>query len=240
MNDFKDNDAIADSDAQLPLSMIAGENDAAAMPSFDASFAQKKSSMGGMMLIIMVLLIAAGVLGVMRMTGGVAGADKSLAEAEKKIDQALKKLAGTSEPGAAPAAGIEAIFKDADSVVTMFASDPSQKQVAPEQLQKNPFELFVAAKPAGGTSDSAAAIDKMKAERLKQIHKELEDLKLQSLLSGRKSLAVINGKVYNEGDMVGSFTIVSISPSGVRLTADGNTYTLQMEKPEGEGVHTGQ
>ena len=92
-------------------------------------------------------------------------------------------------------------------------------------------------KPAAGAgSDSAAALDKMKAERLKQIKAELEGLKLQSLLSGRKSLAVINGKVYNDGDNVGSFTITAINPTGVRLTADGNTYTLVMEKVDDEGV----
>lgn len=240
MSEFDQQDELTQADAQMPLSMLTADGEVPATPSFDSSFAEKKSSMGGMMLLAMVLLVATGVLLAMRMTGGVAAMDTSIVAAEKKIDEALKKLSG-QKAADAQAQQIDTLFKDADAVVTMFASDPSQKQVTPDDLQKNPFEMFIVAKPgAGGNSDTAAAIDKMKAERLKQIKAELEQLKLQSLLNGRKSLAVINGKVYNEGDVVGSFTITSISPSGVRLTADGNTYTLVMEKPEDEGVQVSQ
>lgn len=235
MNDLEQQDDLPGADAQLPLSMLTGEGEAVATPSFDSSFAEKKSSMGGMMLLAMVLLVATGVLLAMRMTGGVSATDTSLAAAEQKIDAALKKLTG-AKPTNTQAQEIDALFKDADSIVTIFASDPSQKHVNPDDLQKNPFEMFVTAKPAASKSDTADAIDRMKAERLKQIKAELEKLTLQSVLSGRKSLAVINGKVHNEGDSVGSFTITAINPSGVRLTADGNTYTLTMAKPSDEGV----
>ena len=239
MNDFTEDPIGLDvgdgNSPQVPLSMLTGDGtEMPGAPSYDSSFAQKKSGLGGMILIVMVLLVGGGVLMAMRMTGGVAGADKGLAEAEAKIDQALRKL--TMKPAAGADAGaannsLESLFKDADTVVHMFANDPSQKQVTLEDLQKNPFELFVVKRPAGPGSETADALEKLKAQRLVQIKKELSTLKLQSLLNGRNSLAVINEKVLREGEAIGSFTVTSITPTGVRLTAEGNTYTLSMEKP---------
>jgi hypothetical protein len=220
-----------ESDTQMPLSMLTSEQRVDGAAGFDSgAFAEKKSGVNGAMLLVVLLIAAAGVLGAMRMTSGVPTTDASIADAERKIDQALKKLA-TPARAAETNGKIQALLGDTDSIITMFANDPSRKQVSVDQLAKNPFELFVTRKAGSDTDPNVKVIDKLKAERLKKLKDELAKLSVQSVLQGRTSLAVVSGKVLREGDSVGSFTVTQIGPFGVRLTADGNTYTLLMDKP---------
>ncbi len=220
-----------ESDMQMPLSMLTGDQPLEGAGGFDNSaFAEKKSGLSGPALLVVLLIAAAGVLGAMRMTGGVPTADASIAEAERKIDQALQKLA-TPAKAAQTNNKIQALLDDTDSIVTMFANDPSRKQVTVDQLAKNPFELFLVRKTEEAADPSAKVMDKLKAERLKKLKDELAKLSVQSVLQGRTSLAVVSGKVVREGESLGSFTVTQIGPFGVRLTAEGNTYTLLMDKP---------
>lgn len=188
------------------------------------------------LILLAVLLVAGGTLYGMRMTGGIDSSDTTTAEAEKKIEAALRRLTGgTSAPATDPLVkrNLDELFRDTEDVITLFGDDPTENQVELENVKKNPFELIVMRKESDdSTAEAVAAIDKVKAKRLEALKKELATIKLQSIMSGKTALAVIDGKVVREGDAVGSFQITSISPYGVRLTAEGNIYTITMKKPE--------
>jgi hypothetical protein len=221
-----------DDPVQMPLGLGPVDGDLGA----DLSGAAEAMGPGkgrGALLLVGVLLVAAGTLYGMRLTGGVDAHDAQTADAEKKIDQALKRFGAADGSSVDPAIrqNIDAIFKDTETVLAKFGEDPTSKQVGLDHVQKNPFALVLIKRESGPTA-AVQAIDKVKEQRLKELRKELESLNLQSLMNGKVALAVINGKVTREGDVIGSFTITSIAPSGVKLAADGNLYTLSMKKPE--------
>lgn len=188
------------------------------------------------LILVAVLLVAAGTLYGMRMTGGIEKSDTTTAEAEKKIEDALRQLTGGTKTTASDPLvkrNLDELFRDTEDVIALFGDDPTKNQVELENVKKNPFELIVMRKETkDSTAQAVAAIDKVKAKRLEELKKELATFKLQSIMSGKVALAVIDGKVVREGESVGSFQITSISPYGVRLAAEGNLYTLSMKKPE--------
>lgn len=198
----------------------------------EGTFGSDTSRRGANNLLILLLVAAVGggSLWAMRAGGSIGGNDSSLAVVETKIDMALQRLGNKNQIGSG-AANLDALFKDTDQIVAMFAHDPTRKQVPVESLAKDPFELYAEDKPAvAAPGKAAAAEDKSKAEKLRIARDEFSRLKLQSLLSGgATSLAVINGRVVKEGEELGSFKVVSISSSGVRLICDGAAYTLSMD-----------
>jgi hypothetical protein len=199
----------------------------------DGSLAVDTGRRGNHTLLILAALIAigGGTLWAMRVTGAVAVNDASIASVESKIEQALKRLTNPASSGSGANPAGSALFKDAEVIVAMFANDPTRGQVPVDQLAKDPFELFVETRSAAAAPvvKSAVAEDKARAERAKGLKEEAGKLKLQSLLNGASSLAVINGRVVREGEELGSFKVVSISPSGVRLMAEGIPVTLTMD-----------
>lgn len=244
--------AVEDDAAQMPLNSpgspapgMAPGMDPAANPlpgsgetdfSFlDAAAAKPaKRSLGGVGMVLLVVAIGAAALYGMRLANNhVNKPDPGAAAAEKKIDLALAKLAG--EKGAKKGHKFTDVLHDTDQIIAMFASDPASRQVDVQHLQKNPFEMF----PGSGTAKTVSATtdDAAHAERLRRLRMELEQLKLQSVLSGNGSgFAVISGKVVREGGSIGSFVVTSIAGSTVKLSADGNTYTLAMAQPSEDTI----
>ncbi|MBI1369399.1 MAG: hypothetical protein GC162_12190 [Planctomycetes bacterium] len=246
MESFKDFDSIKDdalpegmtggvlaTQDEDPVSMplgIGGEAGFGAALGDPAAASKSSSKLNGALLLVVVLCVAGGTLWTMRVTGGVEKLDQSMVATEKKIDQALAKLQADKKGSAASPGNLDALFGDTDKVIASFSNDPTKRQVDVDHLQKNPFEMFVSANKSS-TDQNVAAIDKVKAQRLKEIKAEFDKLQLQSLLNGAQPLAVISGKVLKEGESVGSFTVSKITPTGVTLSAEGNTYTLAMKKP---------
>jgi hypothetical protein len=194
----------------------------------------KKKINEGMLLLAVVLAVAAGVLFLMRKTGA-ATIDQSLAAVELKIEQALAQAGVVN--GASPAGdakGLEAFLRNSDDVVALFLNDPSNKQVAPENLKKNPFYRLIALKPS---DDKPQIVQTMTAEqreqqlRQQQLRAEVSMLQLQTVMQGRTPIAVISNRVVREQETLGSFTVVAIEPRSVVLAADGNSYRLTMKTP---------
>jgi hypothetical protein len=211
---------VEDDDAQIPLNMTGTAESAIA--ALDAAGPIKKSN-GGVLLILGVLAVAGIALYTMRATATLEPTDASAVDAEKKIDQVLNRLSG-KEKGPA---NLGTLLKNSDQVVAMFAADPVKKQVTLDHLQKNPFELFMLKSDTPGLP-VADLSDKAKQEELRKLRAELESYKLQSVLSGKTSLAVINNKVVREGEQVGSFIVTQITKKSVIFTSGGNTYSLLM------------
>lgn len=199
-----------------------------------ASGPTKKRVNQGMLLLVIVLVVAAAALFLMRKTGA-ATIDQSLAAVELKIEQALAQAGVVNGPNAdGDAKGLEAFLRNSDDVVALFLNDPSNKQVAPENLKKNPFYRLVALK---ASDDKPEIVQTMTAEqrehqlRQQQLRAELSTFQLQTVMQGRTPIAVISNRVVREQEKLGSFTVVTIEPRSVVLTADGNSYRLTMETP---------
>jgi hypothetical protein len=166
----------------------------------------------------------------MRMTSAPPRPDSAVTQAEQKIDEALLKLAGNAKSSKS-SDPIQSLLRDTDAVVAVFANDPSQRQVAVEHLQKNPFQLIITRKAATGSDPAAASVDQAKVQRQRKLKEELAKLSLQSVLLGATPVAIISGKVVREGQTVGPFTIEQIGSFGVRLRADADAFTLAMNQP---------
>ncbi len=141
-------------------------------------------------------------------------------EAEAKVDQVLQRLTDNAELTKA-----QKIFSDTDSMVQTFYDYPSKQQVALEELQRNPFDLPFEAK------DSQDGLDRLRAKRRGELEKQLDKIKLQSIIQGPAgSKCMIGGMVYGKGDTVaGIFQIQDIQGETVTVTAEAFEFTMNMQ-----------
>lgn len=180
----------------------------------------------GLMLVI-VAVVAAVSLYAMRLTQGDLAGNGST-EAESKIENWLIKV---QNPRALPEdspllpENRADLFGDTDTILAMFNDDQSKHQVPVEYVKKNPFILpgeGVAAGPLAPVSDGSRG--------MKALRDELAQLRLESVMTGgARSIAVINGEFYQIGAKVGSFTVESMDPMSVQLTADGHRFVLTID-----------
>ena len=210
---------------------MGGEMDQAfSMESSEAAGGSRVNQ--GTVLMILLLVVAGAALAAMRM-GGAASIDESISDVELKIETALAQLGVRSDEisGNGARAGMLA---DADQVVAIFTTDPSARQVPLEGLRGNPF-IMAHGQPdrtaSTPTTPTLSQADRERERRLEQLRMELSRLELTTVMNGRVPLAVVSGTVVREGERLGSFSVVSIEPRSVTLTAEGNSYRLTMAEP---------
>lgn len=228
-NSLSDN-SIDESNVTMPL-LAGGMARPEGMPEandFDDGKPARKGLSQGTMLLIGLLVTSAGALYLMRSTQGeILGTAGS--EVEAKIEQALARLSNPhalSSTDTLAKNNVNALFKDTNNIVAMFAIDPSTRQVPLEFVQKNPFQLSIARAAETGSSAPTAVNNDARTRKLEA---ELKALKLQTIMGGTRPVAVINGELYQPGQQVGSFTIKTIAGMAVQLEADGATFVMKME-----------
>lgn len=197
----------------------------------DALQASSRKVSQGTMIILLVVLIAAGSLYAMRIGQGDLSAGGVPTEVMTKIEAALARNSPTATAQASvQKASMKAAFRDTESIVSMFNSDITKRQVPIEYVQKNPFALPIQAK-----SEVALSADNPSdALRIKELQRKLQTefdkFSLQSVMANaRIPVVVIDGEFFKAGQTIGSFTIVKIHDRGVDMTADGVTFTLSMQ-----------
>lgn len=226
---------LSDADATLRLMGAGGRPEGMPEANADIDFdagGGSKSVSTSTLVVLLVASIAAGTLYLMRKSG----TDTSTIggkEIEAKIEMALAKL---SQPGAMASqdplqkGNLDKLFSDTDSIVHMFASDSTTRQVPIEFVKKNPFampmERTVVVPTATGEKVVVQRQDDFRERKLRE---ELKDLKLQTVMRGRVPVAIINGNFVQVDQKVGSFTLKSIDDLGVKLEADGLSFSLTME-----------
>ncbi len=188
----------------------------------------------GLLLLGLVLVVATGALIAMR-KGGAARIDQSIGDVELKIETALAQLGvGAAADPDDPRAKL--LRADTDAVIARFMANPAEQQVPIHFVQKNPFALFPEARPVVDAPQPnkpvASFADRQREARLQKLRTEFDQLRLQTVMNGRRPMAVISGKVVRASDRIGSFTVTSIEPMTVTLTAEGNTYRLSMDQPD--------
>lgn len=184
---------------------------------------------GQVLLAAAVLALAGGAIYGMRFYGLNAGKSGK----EVKIDY-------TSQMGTPEAA------KRFKTVMSELDASMNAVQLAStEDLPEAPFLRPKTAKPeptaftAPETEDDLDRLARMAAEqrrreqeeRMALVQGELARLQVQGIIGGRVPAARINGQPVRVGQTLGVFTVSDISGQSVFVTADGNTYELQIGMP---------
>jgi len=122
------------------------------------------------------------------------------------------------------------------SLVQMFTSFTSKNQVPLDELKTNPFR-FAARPPTHSqqtaeqqkAAELARFAEEARRQRVEQLKAEFPKLRLQSVVTGPAGKrAMINSTVVGVGDTVGPFTVAKIEPRRVILTAEGETFILEI------------
>jgi len=233
--DLDDIETAGEEPAQLPLMMGArpegldGDIDLHSMS--DGSKLFNKSTL----LIVAVLLIAAGTIYAMRLSQGEKGQSEEVTKSEARIEQLMTQLKSSQAAGGdhrLAKGSIEALMNDAEFIIAQLDVDPTKRQVPVEFTKKNPFHLFIeqAIPTAGPVKPKEDPEAKRLAELMKKLEGELARLKIQSILpNGRKPVAIIDNKIVQLGEAVGSFKVKEIQKLAVILEAEGKEFTLSIE-----------
>ena len=156
------------------------------------------------------------------------------------MDHRLEHLSGGDDRPGERDADADDPFSDSKKIVALFAQDPSTKQVAPDKVQKNPFELLLDRSRTPVVKPAADPSEKEHLARISKLRAELNKLTLQSVLQGPEPMAIISTRVVRIGDRIGPFTVAEIRRSAAVLTAENNSWTLTMESPDASVEATGK
>lgn len=182
----------------------------------------------GSLLVVLVAVVAGAGLYLMRATQGDLKASAQSRTVEAKVEEALAKLTGKGGGAGGAGGSLSLLFKDTEAILSRFQHDPAQRQVPVEFLKKDPFvEVGV----LSGEREETAAMDAAKRSRLRR---EVQGLRLETVMQGARPLAIINGEIVGVGQKIGSFTVCGISGLAVELEAEGQRFTLSMEEAEGK------
>ncbi len=218
-------------DEQSSNSPFIAEQTNEAMLGIDAGAAVPKSGLPrGILLMAGILVIAVSALLIMRAYGNISTrTDDATTSAAKTIDIALATLVKQQKSKINKDNKNGSDISDTDKVITMFIKDPTSKQVALDDVQKNPFTITMVEKKHGDTGN-LISVDRTRQEEKRRILDELGQMTLQSIMNGRTPVAVISGKIVRIGDQIGRFHVDHIEGVGVTLSTKGQTYSLSMEQ----------
>ena len=191
-----------------------------------------------------IALVAVGSLFAMRWTQGDLSTSTVSRSVDAKIEDLLIKVNSAHLPADSPlrAENMEALFQDTDEIVAEFGRDHTERQVPIDYVKKDPFLLWEP--PVVATVEEAPVVEEKKVDpealrlaRLKELRGELKQLELQSVMDGRRPIAVIGGEFRRLDDQIGSFVLERIEPLRVHLRAEGELFQLDLDRPEnGPGV----
>ena len=71
-------------------------------------------------------------------------------------------------------------------------------------------------------------------KRLQELQGELKTYELQTIMIGRRNVAVIDNNFFQRGGQLGSFVIESIHKLAVHLSAEGQNFELRLETTSGK------
>ncbi|MEX2214153.1 MAG: hypothetical protein WD768_08500 [Phycisphaeraceae bacterium] len=194
------------------------------------------------LLVVLIMAIAAGSLYAMHLSQVDHTATDEQKRSEARIDQLMAQLSQGADNGTLTKQGIDAMFKDMDSVLGWLNNDRTESQVPVEFTRRNPFALLASkteTPKVGATKVDPEAV-RIAALRAK-LDTEIRTFKLQSVVpGGRSPVAIVNNKIVQVGAKLGSFTLVEIKDVGVVLEAEGQQFSLSLErdpnKPNDNGV----
>lgn len=125
---------------------------------------------------------------------------------------------------------LQGLFSDTRKLVKLFYSVGNQHAAVPH-LSHDPFgedDAPVVVRTANmQTPVVVNSQNSAELEELRKCAEEFKTLKLQSVMSGNVSVAVINNRMVQVGNTIGEFTVKAIEPTRVLLSHGKNIFELK-------------
>lgn len=207
---------------------------------------RRKLGGGGLLIFAVVLIALAGLFSMRKLTQ-VTAASPIDSDIEKTIEEFINSVGGgTGQPQKLD--GIAGAMND-ERVLAILSESYTERQVALQDVQKNPFiidQVAPAFTPDVDDPDTTASDQKdrwrqMRSDRRAQIEQAGQGLHLKSVVDGAVPLAIIEGRIVRVGDTFTAgpsritFRVDAISTSAVNLVAEAPeldlavTVTLTLE-----------
>jgi Tfp pilus assembly protein PilV len=180
--------------------------------------------------VILVVLVAAGILGVylLSLRGGPPKASAKDRQNEVKVDAALTQMKLMSQSD-----------RESRAVVDTFYYEAKQRQIAEDQLNGNPFAdlppMTPEQLPNSSAIDLAAlAEQKRQAEEARKKAEALEavaELNLETVLFGQDGrIAIISGDLVTEGQTLNGWRVGRIQTRSVELRLGPHRHLLTLQQ----------
>ena len=184
----------------------------------------RKFGQGNILLVVMLVFAAGGLYLLRQWKASPASASAETRLMEATVDSAILQM---------DQAGASAKAADVEKVVSAFYTRAERRQIAPEDLGRNPFQFRAGLMPPAPSGKSGPAEAKGPPPP-----PEVQDLKLQFVLispSGR-STAMISSNILTVGQKIRGWTVKEIQLRKVILEYKGKTYELKQEKLHKRGT----
>lgn len=203
---------------------------------YDGAAEGKQLAQQSALLIGLVVVLAVGMLASMQVLGSSDGATTPATEIAS-IEDFIRK---SQNPGLVASEDpqhpdrLRAMFSDADHIVEKISNTFPEKRVQLAETAKNPFSRPQTKTIAAPDVDLA---EKRRQQQITQLSGEAGRLNLQSIMgSGDRSVAVINGDFYRQGQAIGAFRVtgidngrVSLEPMAIESRNDDPVFELSIE-----------
>lgn len=178
---------------------------------------------------VVVVLGAATLFG-MKLSLGNAETDEATASAIAEIDTFITQIAEAEKHQAQ--GPISSTNKESEKVFEQLRQDPTQHQVPPEQVEKNPFEL-VGVEIAGPDKPLTGPDGPSPEQLLERDRTAAKAIKINTIMNGREPMVFINSEQYRVGDTIGTtiFSIHAIEDLSiiVRSSVSNNLLRIRYE-----------
>lgn len=176
--------------------------------------------------LLMAVLFAGGIAGVyaLSLRMGPARAMASQMQAHSRVDAALNALNVLDAKGS-----VEMHKRNsARAIVNEFYMAAKQRQVQAEALQGNPFIRQDPRKAQAEAPGAPVEPETKPAEDMAASLQAVKTLKLQSVLVGKETIAVISNNLLTVGQTIKGWKVTRIDAREVELTWKEQTYILRM------------
>lgn len=231
-------DALLDGEAGLDedpasLSLLGGVGGGPDDAELSAMDQQASGGIWANNAMVVVLVIAVGGIGIWGMRFMMRDSETTFVDQEvvTRIENfiALQRSGGPALANAATDPSKDEDLPDIKETIRLMSEPWREQQIRREELAKNPFVVGI--KKVESVEDNSKELERKRAELAGQA----ERFKLDGVMGGKRPVAVIDGDLFQEGEMLDEFKVTSITDSGVYLThplMPDNIFQLMVEKEE--------
>lgn len=219
-NDFKMNEE----DMTMPI----GLGPEGGADHSEITFAEEKKPSVNSATLMLVGVFAAGLMVIyfLGMHNKPRAASAEQAANQARMDSAIASLLARKGGGEE----IKNLFKDTDRLVAMFYNYPGGGP-ADDELPNNPFAMDSATIHAPDVAIPVERNNYDEQERLRKAADAFAQLKLESVIMGKRPMAMINHKIVTIGTKIGDFTVSEIEGQRVVLNYAGAKFELKLQRP---------
>jgi hypothetical protein len=201
------------------LSDTLGQGETTFVTSDDGS---KQKVSPGTLGLVGLMAICAGATYFMYLRGGPSSAAASEDTTAAQIDTMLAE-------SQKHATLMKQVLKDAPQVVQRFREASVNTQVPLKELSRNPF-LMRTDRPETAAVESEATSRRRREEERSAAAQAAQGLRVQTILFGTRRIAMVNGRMVREGDVIDSFVVEQIQQNSVIVRSGSYRFELTIAK----------